>query len=744
MPLSNTQMLVDRLSKNQRDLSTLLVGANAAIAVLLLALMVAVHTASRRSYGVQAQSLVEGIAAIAQANVSSELKLIDAVVRATADEVQRLRPGDEAASPLIDQILQTRLQLMLGAEAFRLADKSGLVRWGTGLPLGSRMDVSDRAYFKEAQRHRDDGTIVAGPVLSRVSGNWVVAFVRPLKIDGEFAGVLYVSVHVEHSQKLFSQYDLGEGDAVTLRNRDFALVARHSPGAVAFPHVGEIAVSDELKQAATANRAGGFFVSKVPIDGEMRSTAYRAVGDWPFAVYAGVSHRQFFQAWRNQAWAHSLLAGFLWVLVVLATFAAYRSSVRLARGMQAAADQTERTKVLLRIAGDGIHIMDSKGILVEMSDSFAEMLCSTREKLLGRHISEWDANQDSERIAHWLSKLKDRDHQRVEVQHRRDDGSTIDVDLQLRAVQIGGELLVFGSARDVTAIRRLVREQTAMLENELLGMAKVEGRRFIWRNAAFERVFGYAPGELADRATRVIYWDDATHQLVGEKAYAVLRAGTQYRTQLRMMRKDGSAVWVDFGAVELAENCILVMAMDITSTKEAHDHLAHAAFRDPLTQLPNRLLLGDRLAQALGNARREDKRVAICYLDLDGFKAVNDTLGHDVGDALLKEIARRLLSILRASDTAARVGGDEFVLVLTGIEGGEWLAVLERVRLAVREPVFVNGTFAHVGATMGVAFSSPNETAAELLDRADHMMLQGKRREKGTITVASTSDGTAG
>lgn len=440
MPLSNTQTLVDSLSQKQKKLSTLLVCANAAIAVLLVALMVAVHTASKRSYEVQAQNLVEGIAAIAQANVSSELKLIDAVVRATADEVQRLRPGNEEATPLIDQILETRLQLMAGAEAFRLADRSGSVRWGTGLPLGPRMDVSDRSYFKEAQQHRDDGTIVAGPVLSRVSGNWVLAFIRPLKIDGDFAGILYVSVNVEHFRKLFSQYDLGEKDAVTLRNRDFALVARHSPGAVVFPDIGETAVSEELKQAATANRTVGFFVSKVAIDGEMRSTAYRSVGDWPFTVYAGVSHRRFFQAWRDQVWAHSLLAGFLWVLIVLATFAAYRSSVRAARGMQAVAEQTERTSVLLRIAGDGIHIMDSNGMLVEMSDSFAEMLRSTRGKLLGRHIWEWDANQDRERVTRWLSKLKDRDHQRVDVQHRRDDGSIIDVDLQLRAVRIGAEL----------------------------------------------------------------------------------------------------------------------------------------------------------------------------------------------------------------------------------------------------------------------------------------------------------------
>lgn len=741
MPLANPQALVDRLSRKQKKLATWLVGANAAIAFILLALMYAVHHASKRSYEAQAQSLVEGIATIAQANVGSELNLIDAVLRATADEVQRLRPGNEAATPLIDEILKTRFKLMPGAEAFRLTDSLGSVHWGTGLPMGPRTNVADRPYFKEAEQHRGDQTIVAGPVRSRVSGNWVLAFIRPLKIDGVFSGILYASVNVEHFQKLFAQYDLGEKDAVALRNRDFALVARHSPGAVVVANIGGTSVSDELTQAVAKNRASGFFVSTVAIDGETRSTAYRTVGDWPFAVYAGVSHSRFFQAWRDQVWTQSLLAGFLWLLVVLATFATYRSSVRVARGLQALADQTERTRVLLRIAGDGIHITDSNGILVEMSDSFAEMLHSTREKLLGKHISDWDANQDRERITAWLAKLKDRDQQRVDVQHRREDGSIIDVDLQMRAVNIGGRLLVFGSARDVTALKRLVAEQTAMLENDLLGMAKVENRRFSWRNAAFERVFGYAPGELAGQPTRTIYRDDATHEFIGKEAYAVLDEGLQYRTQLCMSRKDGSSVWVDFGAVRFAENCVLVMAVDITAARQAHDHLEHAAFHDALTQLPNRLLLKDRLGQALGTAQREGKRVAICYLDLDGFKGVNDSLGHDAGDALLREIARRLLNILRASDTAARVGGDEFVLVLANIEGEEWLAILERVRLAVREPFVVNGAQVQVGATLGVALSSPNETAAELMDRADHKMLEGKRREKGTITVAKHSAG---
>src|SRR5262249_49180171 len=147
------------------------------------------------------------------------------------------------------------------------------------------------------------------------------------------------------------------------------------------------------------------------------------------------------------------------------------------------------------------------------------------------------------------------------------------------------------------------------------------------------------------------------------------------------------------------------MMVDITAMKEAHARIEHIAFHDALTQLPNRLLLVDRMRQAIIAAERSDLRVAVCYLDLDGFKQVNDVHGHDAGDALLAEIARRLLAGLRGNDTAARVGGDEFVVLLTLLRRDEqWRHILERLIDAVHAPVTLpGGTQVRVGASIGVA-----------------------------------------
>jgi diguanylate cyclase (GGDEF)-like protein/PAS domain S-box-containing protein len=513
-------------------------------------------------------------------------------------------------------------------------------------------------------------------------------------------------------------------------------VARFSPGSLVQGRVGDASVSADLIAMVAGNPRSGNFVSMVPLDGEARTTSYRALDTWPFIVYAGVSNERFFMPWRQQALIVVLLAMSVSMLIMAATWLVDRANRRGDGAIRALADQSKRIQALLRTAGDGIHITDSQGRLVEMSDSFAQMLKSSRERLLGRHISSWDANQDQAAITAWLAKFKPGDRKRVDVQHRRDDGQLIDVELQLSAVEIGGDMFVFSSARDVSTERRLMREQAAMLNNDVVGMVKIEKRVITWQNRAVERILGYASGELKGQPARLVYWDDAQYERVGTEGYAALREHGHYRSHVRLRRKSGESVWVDFGAVPLTDLETFTMIVDVTAMKLAHEDMVHAAFHDALTQLPNRLLLHDRIDQALATARRDGKSVAVCYLDLDGFKEVNDLHGHDAGDTLLQAVAHRLRSAIRPSDTAARVGGDEFVLVLGSVSDGEWRPVLERVMESIGEPVALGfETAVSVAATAGVTVCHTDDVAGaqELVQRADHVMLRGKRSGKGGV-----------
>ena len=168
---------------------------------------------------------------------------------------------------------------------------------------------------------------------------------------------------------------------------------------------------------------------------------------------------------------------------------------------------------------------------------------------------------------------------------------------------------------------------------------------------------------------------------------------------------------------------------DITERKHHQEHLERQAHFDPLTRLPNRALLPDRLAQAMARACSEQHGLAVCFLDLDGFKAVNDTHGHEAGDELLVIVAQRLLAHIRTGDTAARLGGDEFVVLLCDLRDlHECEQVAQRLLRAICEPMVVEGHTVQVGASMGIALYPQHGSQAEqLLRRADQAMYQAKQ-----------------
>jgi diguanylate cyclase (GGDEF)-like protein len=173
----------------------------------------------------------------------------------------------------------------------------------------------------------------------------------------------------------------------------------------------------------------------------------------------------------------------------------------------------------------------------------------------------------------------------------------------------------------------------------------------------------------------------------------------------------------------------------LEAVEAAAAEVRHLAFHDPLTDLPNRLLFQDRLAQAIARVRREGGRGALLMLDLDDFKAVNDAHGHAAGDELLRAVARRLTRAVRATDTVARLGGDEFALVVAPLASLDGLrAVLDRLRQELARPVTVEGRRLVAGATIGIAlFPDDGDEPDPLIRRADGALYRGKAKGRGAI-----------
>ena len=315
---------------------------------------------------------------------------------------------------------------------------------------------------------------------------------------------------------------------------------------------------------------------------------------------------------------------------------------------------------------------------------------------------------------------------------------------------LGCSVLIFlqqrRDQRAAVGLHRLAIEQALMLDNDMVGMMRLRDRTVVWKNRAMASLFGYAPGELTGQSIRQLYLDDATYREVGEAAYPAIGAGRRFRRQLRMRRKDGTPVWIDLSGTSVSEHESFWMMIDISALKESEATAQHLAVHDALTGLPNRVRFTERLAGALTLRGERAGLVAVCWLDLDGFKEVNDQHGHEAGDVVLRVVAQRLLAGVRSHDLVARMGGDEFAILLTALRTEhEADPALRRMLGAVAEPVLLpDEDRAGVTASIGIAFAPHHGRQAEpLMLLAETAMTMAKRAGKRRFVSASSMPGNA-
>ncbi len=255
-------------------------------------------------------------------------------------------------------------------------------------------------------------------------------------------------------------------------------------------------------------------------------------------------------------------------------------------------------------------------------------------------------------------------------------------------------------------------------------------------NHAFGALVGATPEQLIGRSViDLVHPDDVA---AAREAHASLRGhrGRPMRHETRLVRGDGSAVPVQVTASLVQETAeggpahVVMIVEDITDRKALEAALVHRSLHDPLTGLPNRILFRDRLRHALDRGRRERTPTCVLIIDLDGFKAINDELGHPMGDMVLVAFAERLTSVLRASDTAARLGGDEFSIVCENTERSEAEVLADRLRTTVTDPLVLSGTTLNLGMSIGIGSApggaDPEEAYDRVVREADDAMYADK------------------
>lgn len=251
-------------------------------------------------------------------------------------------------------------------------------------------------------------------------------------------------------------------------------------------------------------------------------------------------------------------------------------------------------------------------------------------------------------------------------------------------------------------------------------------------NAAFTRITGYNRDEALGQSPQQLRLA-ADDQGFFPRVWGTRQSVDEWRGETNNLSKDGKPYigWLDLFTVRNAAGEIshyVGICSDITLLKQQQQNLEHMAYYDALTQLPNRTMFYDRLQQMLARARRSGELMAICYLDLDGFKPVNDNLGHEAGDLLLQELARRTLKCVRADDTVARLGGDEFAILLASLQNPEeCVLTLDRILASLLKPYRLGAKTVTVSASIGYTMFPQDDAGPDgLLRHADQAMYQAK------------------
>ena len=415
----------------------------------------------------------------------------------------------------------------------------------------------------------------------------------------------------------------------------------------------------------------------------------------------------------------------------------------------------ERFRVLLDSAPDAAVIADASGRMVLVNSQTERLFGYRREELVGEPLEI--LLPDRLRAVHvghrdgYLADPRTRPMGAgLELAGRRKDGSEFPIDISLSAIATTDGHLAMAFIRDVTSrkeaeerLRRSEERFRVLLDSapDAAVIADASGA-MVLVNGQTERLFGYRRDELVGQPVEILLPERLRGVHVGHRDRYLADPRTRPMgagLELAGRRKDGTEFPVDISlsAIDTPDGHLaMAFIRDVTARKEAEEALTYQAMHDALTGLPNRLLLEDRLAQALARAGRGGSVAAVLFLDVDHFKVINDGRGHAVGDQLLVALARRLESAVRPGDTVARFGGDEFVVMCEDLSGAvEAVGLSERLTEVVESPIHIDGTELCVTVSVGVAVAGPAATAESLLRDADTAMYRAKETGRGRVEM---------
>jgi len=640
------------------------------------------------------------------------------------------------------ELLKSRISALSYVGAVNIFDVNGrLINSSAPGPL-PEIDISDRIFFSTLRSGQPHAPVLVESVRSYFTGGWTTLMLHRLSgPDGVFLGVMGRRIDPANFERFFASVALGNGAAISLFHGDGTMIAR-------YPHVPSM-IGQKLPSApliANVSTNGGVQTMRVksPVDGQERVGAAAAVRDYPITVVATMPVSTVLADWRDQTRAMIAGACLLTLAIGVTLLLIIRQINRQNRETQQRLEsQKQQLDTALNNMTQGLVLYDGDERLVLCNQRFIDM-CGLSPDIVKPGA---DARTIIRHRAETGSFAGDADEFYDAVRRSLANGEvtmTIAKSTAGRWFQIVNQPLSQGgwvaTIEEITERQRLEQERDrnyAFLSQILdhipsqITVKDARDRRYLLANRVAAEQFGVPREEIVGKTASdlfpqhsvdVINADDEKTLLSGalfkdEHLWESDAFGKRYITSTRIGIRDNG------GDIRYIVNVV----NDVTERRRAHEKIAHLAHYDPLTDLPNRALFREQMEREMQKVSRGEQ-FALLYIDVDEFKGINDSLGHHVGDELLKAVAGRIRGCVRESDLIARLGGDEFAVIQTGVKGvTDVLDFVTRIHQAVRQPFQCLGHHLSSDASIGIVLAPQDGTDIDqLIKNADLAMYGAK------------------